>query len=261
MITLDPNRSDILKSSGIAHGFFGRHGGVSKDIFASLNCGPGSGDHRFCVIENRARIADHFAVKSGALLSLSQIHSPQVLEVREPWAPGAWPQADAMVTRKPGLALSILTADCGPVLFADVAAGVIGAAHAGWKGAFGGVLEATVDEMIGLGATRANISAVLGPTISGKTYEVGAEFVERFLARSGTYKIFFAPSPREGHAYFDLPAFIMARLEDLAISQTQDLGLCTYTFEEAFFSYRRTTHRDEADYGRNISVIKLEGAD
>lgn len=259
MDTLEPTHSDILKSGGIAHGFFGRRGGVSKDIFASLNCGPGSGDHRFCVIENRARIADHFGIGSGALLSLNQIHSPQVIEVREPWAPGARPQADAMVTRQPGLAISILTADCGPVLFADAAAGVIGAAHAGWKGAFGGILEATVDEMIGLGATRANICATLGPTISGETYEVGPEFVERFLARSGTYKVFFAASVRDGHAYFDLPAFVMARLEDLAIGQTQDLGLCTYTLENRFFSYRRTTHRSEEDYGRNISVIKLEG--
>jgi hypothetical protein len=259
MITLEPDHSDILKSRGIAHGFFGRRSGVSKDIFTSLNCGPGSGDHRFCIIENRARIADHFSIKSGALLSLSQIHSPQVLEVHQPWASDARPQADAMVTKEPGLAISILTADCGPVLFADPAAGVIGAAHAGWKGAFGGVLEATVDEMIGLGAARANICAALGPTISSQAYEVGPEFVERFLARSSTCEIFFAPSTREGHAYFDLPAFIMARLEDLAIGQTRDLGLCTYTFEDAFFSYRRTTHRSETHYGRNISVIKLEG--
>lgn len=258
MDKLAPIYSDILKADGIAHGFFGRRGGVSKDIFSSLNCGPGSGDNTLAVIENRARIAAHFKVKSRELLSLHQIHSPQVIEVREPWT-DARPQADAMVTRQPGLALSILTADCGPVLFADVQAGVIGAAHAGWQGALGGVLDATVDEMIGLGAGRARIRAALGPTISGAAYEIGPEFIERFLARSPAHDKFFVPSTREGHFLFDLPAFIVGRLDDLAIEQVQNLNLCTYTLEEDFFSFRRTTHRSEADYGRNISVIKLEG--
>lgn len=257
MDKLAPVQSDILKVGGIAHGFFGRRGGVSKDIFASLNCGPGSGDNRLAVIENRARIADCFAVKSRELLSLHQIHSPQVIEVREPWA-GARPQADALVTKERGLALSILTADCGPVLFADAEAGVIGAAHAGWKGAFGGVLDATIDEMIGLGADRARIRAALGPTISGTAYEVGPEFIERFLVRSTALERFFVPSPRDGHFFFDLPAFIVARLEDLAVERIEDLGLCTYIREDEFFSFRRATHHGEADYGRNISVIKLE---
>lgn len=258
MDTLAPQQSDILKAGGIAHGFFGRRGGVSTDIFSSLNCGPGSGDNKLMVIENRARVAAHFRVKSRDLLSLHQIHSPQVVEVREPWT-GARPRADAMVTRQPGLALSILTADCGPVLFCDAEAGVIGAAHAGWKGAFGGVLDATIDEMIGLGAGRARIRAALGPTISGTAYEVGPEFIERFLTHSTTHDKFFAPSQRDGHFFFDLPAFIVGRLNDLAIEQVQNLNLCTYTLEEDFFSFRRTTHRSEADYGRNISVIKLEG--
>lgn len=258
MDTRAPEYSDILNEAGIAHGFFGRRGGVSRDIFSSLNCGPGSGDNAMAVIENRARIAAHFEVKSRELLSLHQVHSPRVVEVREPWT-GTRPQADAMVTKVPGLALSILTADCGPVLLVDAEAGVIGAAHAGWQGAFGGVLDATVDEMIGLGAGRARIRAALGPTISGAAYEVGPEFIERFRARSATYEKFFAPSTREGHFFFDLPAFIVGRLDDLAIAQVHSLNLCTYGLAEDFFSFRRTTHRGEADYGRNISVIKMEG--
>lgn len=258
METLAPRQSDILKTEGIVHGFFGRRGGVSRDIFSSLNCGPGSGDNALAVIENRARVASHFEMKSRALLSLHQVHSPKVIEVRDPWT-GTRPQADAMVTRAPNLALSILTADCGPVLFVDTEAGVIGAAHAGWKGAFGGVLDATVDEMIGLGANRARIRAALGPTISGAAYEVGPEFIERFRARSAAYETFFVPSTREGHFLFDLPAFIVARLDDLAIEKVQNLNLCTYGLAEDYFSFRRTTHRGEAGYGRNISVIKLEG--
>lgn len=258
MDTLAPRHSNILQADGIAHGFFGRRGGVSRDIFSSLNCGPGSGDKALAIIENRSRIAAHFEVKSRELLSLHQVHSPKVIEVRGPWT-GTRPQADAMVTRVPGLALSILTADCGPVLFVDVEAGVIGAAHAGWQGAFGGVLDATVDEMIGLGAGRARIRAALGPTISGTAYEVGPEFFGRFRTRSPANEKFFVPSPREGHFFFDLPAFITGRLDDLAIEQIDNLNLCTYDLAEDFFSFRRTTHRGEADYGRNISVIKLEG--
>lgn len=259
MVNLVPRQSSILHTDIIAHGFFGRRGGVSKDMFSSLNCGPGSADDQLAIIENRARVANHFAVKSTDLLSLHQIHSPRVIEVRDPWRASERPQADAMVTRQSDIALSILTADCGPVLFADTQARVIGAAHAGWKGAFGGVLDATVDEMIGLGANRARIRAALGPTISGAVYEVGPEFIERFLARSAAHEKFFVASERDGHFYFDLPAFIVHRLNNLAIDQVQDLNLCTYTLEEDFFSFRRTTHRAEADYGRNISVIKLEG--
>lgn len=260
MVRLDPIKSEILESSRIAHGFFGRCGGVSRGLFSELNCGPGSGDNDLSIIENRARVAGHFGVDCNHLLSLHQIHSPRVVEVRTPWTTDARPEADAMVTREPGLALSILTADCGPVLFSDPEAGVIGAAHAGWKGAFTGVLDATIDEMIGLGADRARIHACLGPTISGKAYEVGPEFIERFIEKSAGYDEFFRPSERAGHHYFDLPAFIVARLEDLAIGGIENLDLCTCTLEDDYFSYRRATHRKEADYGRNISVIML-GAD
>lgn len=258
MAELEPIQSELLKTRGITHGFFGRRGGVSTGIFAQLNCGPGSDDNRLSVIENRARVADHFAIASGHLLSLHQVHSPRVVEVHEPWTRGARPQADAMVTRQPGLALSILAADCGPVLLCDPDAGVIGAAHAGWKGALGGVLDATIDEMIGLGSDRANISASLGPTISCDAYETGPEFIERFVEQSSAYAQYFRPSGREGHHLFDLPAFITGRLEALAIREAENLNLCTCALEDDYFSWRRTTHREEADYGRNISVIMLE---
>lgn len=261
MVQPEPTQSDLLKTRGIAHGFFGRRGGVSSGVYAQLNCGPGSDDNRLSVIENRARVADHFAIPSGHLLSLHQVHSPRVIEVREPWASGARPEADAMVTRQPGLALGILSADCGPVLLCDPEAGVIGAAHAGWKGALGGVLDATVDEMIGLGADRARIRASLGPTISCNAYETGPEFIERFLAQSPAHAQFFRPSGREGHHLFDLPAFITNRLEGLAIHAVQNINLCTCGLEQDYFSWRRTTHRKEADYGRNISVIMLEAGE
>lgn len=260
MDKVEPIKSELLESERIAHGFFGRRGGVSRGLFADLNCGQGSSDSALSVIENRARVAGHFGITSSHLLSLHQIHSPRVVEVRAPWSSDARPEADAIVTREPGLALSILTADCGPVLFADPEAGVIGAAHAGWKGAFTDVLDATVDEMIGLGADRARIRASLGPTISGKAYEVGPEFIERFLDKSAGYEEFFQPSGRSGHHTFDLPAFIIARLDDLAIGEVENLDLCTCTLEEDYFSYRRATHRKEADYGRNISVIMLEAS-
>lgn len=257
MNKVEPIKSELLDSERIAHGFFGRRGGVSQGVYSDLNCGPGSADSALSVIENRARVAGHFGIASSHLLSLWQIHSPRVMEVRVPWTSDARPEADAMVTREPGLALSILTADCGPVLFADPEAGIIGAAHAGWNGALSGVLDATVDEMIGLGADRARIRASLGPMISGQAYEVGPEFIERFLKKSAGYEEFFRPSERDGHHYFDLPAFIAARLDDLAIGEVQNLDLCTCSREEDYFSYRRATHRGEADYGRNISVIML----
>lgn len=261
MTNLTPIKSKVLTSSQITHGFFGRRGGVSGGLFSSLNCGPGSGDSALSIIENRARVAGYFGIASSNLLCLRQVHSPRVVEVRAPWKSEAKPEADAMVTRERGLALSILTADCGPVLFADSEAGVVGAAHAGWKGALTGVLDATVDEMIGLGADRARICASIGPMISGKAYEVGPEFIEHFLNKSSGYEEFFNPSERDGHHYFDLPAFIAARLDDLAIGEVENLDRCTYALEGDFFSYRRATHQKETDYGRNISVITLGGDD
>jgi YfiH family protein len=256
-MTLNPETHPLITREGIAHGFFGQRGGVSEGIFKSLNCGPGSNDNALSVIENRALIGLHFGVKSNALMSLHQVHSPHVIEVSDPWK-GERPQGDAMVTRTPGLALSILTADCGPILFCDASARVIGAAHAGWKGAFGGVLEATIDAMVGLGATRENIYAVIGPTISGRSYEVGSGFYDQFVEAQDDNHRYFSPSSRPGHHYFDLPRFTGDRLGRAAIGGCANLDRCTYIEDEDYFSYRRTTHRDESDYGRNISVIMLE---
>lgn len=252
-----PITSETLALPGVLHGFFGREGGVSSGVYESLNCGPGSDDHRFNVIENRARVADHFAISSKALLTPYQVHSPNVAVVRTPWD-GKRPEADALVTRSTGLALSILTADCGPILFSDPEAGVIGAAHAGWKGAIGGVLEATLDAMIGLGARRERIHAVLGPTISAASYEVGPEFYDRFVGDLASNAIYFSGSGRPKHYQFDLPGFITDRLERAAIGPVSNVARCTYEEGHAFFSWRRTCHRGEADCGRNIAVIVLE---
>jgi YfiH family protein len=240
----------------IRHAFFTRQGGVSEGIYASLNGGIGSSDAPASILENRRRMAADLGVEADALLSLYQVHSPDVAVVETPW-PSERPKADAMVTKVPGLALAISTADCGPVLFADHHAGVIGAAHAGWRGAFTGVLEATLDAMEGLGARRGQVVAVLGPTISQEAYEVGPDFVERFIGVDPEHRRFFIPSERRDHSMFDLPAFIGARLEAAGIGEFADLGLCTYADEERFFSYRRTTHRGEPDYGRLISAIRL----
>ncbi|MBM6592764.1 peptidoglycan editing factor PgeF [Microvirga pudoricolor] len=247
---------ELASYPNIRHAFFTRQGGVSEGIYASLNGGIGSSDDRAHVAENRRRMAEDLGVEPEALLSLYQIHSPDVVVVDAPWA-GDRPKADALVTRTPGIALAISTADCGPVLFADHHAGVIGAAHAGWRGAFTGVLEATVDAMEAQGAERGNIVAVLGPTISQAAYEVGPDFVARFLEADADHARFFIPSERPDHSMFDLPAFIGARLEGSGIGEFANTGLCTYADEERFYSYRRTTHRGEPDYGRLISAIRL----
>lgn len=244
---------------GIKHGFFTRLGGVSEGIYTSLNGGQGSSDKPYHVAENRARMAAELGVALPHLLSAYQIHSADVIEVKAPWGMADRPRVDAMVTSVPGLALSILTADCGPVLFADVKAGVIGAAHAGWKGAMSGVLEATINAMEMLGARRQAISACLGMTISQKNYEVGPEFLVKFLAEDVENMQFFKESQTEGHAMFNLPAYIGERLQRAGIGEFEDLGLCTYGDEARFFSYRRTTHRREPDYGRHISAIALVG--
>ena len=250
-------RSPDLEVPEIDHAFFTRRGGVSTGIFASLNGGQGSADDAANVMENRARMAHSLGVAPEHLVTVHQVHSPDALVVEGPW-PGERPKADGMVTRTPGLALAVLSADCGPVLFADAQARVIGACHSGWKGAFTGVLEGTVEAMERLGADRARIVAVLGPTISGAAYEVGPEFVARFTSEDAALARFFKPSPREGHAWFDLPGFIGTRLRKAGIGHFTNLGLCTYSDPELFYSYRRTTHRGEPDYGRLVSAITLQ---
>ncbi len=243
--------------SHVRHGFFTREGGVSKGIYASLNCGYGSNDDGACVRENRARVASKLSVEPEKLLTVYQIHSPQVVVVTEPWAPDFAPQADAMVTDKPGIALGILSADCAPVLFADEKAHVIGAAHAGWKGAIGGVLEATVEAMTALGAERNRIVAAIGPCISKDAYEVGAEFHDRFLEDDGLNGKWFSSSENAGHFMFDLPGYVEAKLKASDIGTVAQIGRCTYQEQKRFFSFRRTTHRKEKDYGRQISALML----
>jgi YfiH family protein len=249
---------DLASLPGIRHAFFTRQGGVSQGIYASLNGGVGSADDPAAVAENRSRMASALGVRPNRLLSLYQIHSAEIVTVEAPWQAEERPRADGLVTRTPGIALAAASADCGPVLFADARAGVVGAAHAGWKGAFTGVLEATIARMEELGAARRDVVAVLGPTIGRDAYEVGPEFVDRFIERDARYDRFFRPSSRGGHALFDLPAFILHRLEAAGVGAAVSLGLCTYSDETRFFSYRRATHRGEPDYGRLLSAIALD---
>jgi polyphenol oxidase len=243
--------------AGIRHGFFTRNGGVSQGVYASLNGGVGSNDAPDKVAENRARMATALGVARDRLLTAYQIHSPDVVAAETPWTKEARPRADAMVTRVPRLALGVSTADCGPLLFADSQARVIGAAHAGWRGAFTGVIEATIAAMEKLGAERSRIAAALGPTIRQPNYEVGPEFVARFTQADAENARFFAASPKADHAMFDLAGYIAARIQRAGIGQFEDLGLCNYADPERFFSFRRMTHRGEADYGRHINAIAL----
>lgn len=248
---------EILTSDAlpVRHGFFTRKGGASSGIFAGLNCGPGSSDLAEVVAINRARVADAMGVTADGLVTVHQVHSPDVVTVTGP-AQGERPRADAMVTATQGVALGVLTADCQPVLFADARAGVIGAAHAGWRGTFDGVLEATVDAMVALGATRGDITAVIGPTISQSAYEVGPEFFETFTDEDrGNARFFIAG--QNGRYLFDLPAFGLSRLRAAGVGHAEWTRHCTYRDPDRFFSYRRTTHAAEADYGRLISVIRL----
>jgi YfiH family protein len=242
---------------GIRHGFFTREGGVSAGVYASLNGGPGSDDAPANVTENRARMAKALGVTPERFLTAYQVHSPDVVTVTAPWPADARPRADGIVTRVSGLAIGVTTADCGPVLLADPQARVVGAAHAGWRGALTGVLEATVAAMEKLGAARARVTAALGPTIGRSNYEVGPEFVARFRQADEANERFFRPSPKSGHAMFDLPGYITARLTAAGIGRVEDLGLCTYADAARFFSYRRTTHRAEPDYGRHVNAIAL----
>lgn len=248
---------EILTSYALAplrHGFFTRKGGASSGIFHGLNCGPGSSDLSEAVAINRARVAGAMGVAPDHLLTITQTHSADVVTLTTPFSER--PKADAMVTATPGILLGVLTADCQPVLFADSKAGVIGAAHAGWRGAKNGVLEATIAAMEALGATRSGICAVIGPTISQSAYEVGPEFIEGFLADDTNYARFFVKGSGD-HYLFDLPAFGLHHLRSAGVGHAEWTHHCTYSDPARFYSYRRTTHAGEADYGRLMSVIRL----
>jgi len=249
--------TSLSELEGIRHAFFTRLGGVSGGVYASLNSGVGSDDAPQDVAVNRARMAATLRVAPSHLLTAYQVHSPTVVEVERPWSHAERPRADAIVTRVPALAIGVSTADCGPVLLADAEARVIGAAHAGWRGALSGVLEATVAAMERLGADRRGIIAALGPTISQANYEVGPELVEEFLAADSASARFFRAGDRAGHAYFDLPGYIVVRLNAAAVKTVEDIGRCTYAEPEHFYSYRRSTHRREPDYGRHVNAIVL----
>lgn len=249
----------LSRLPGIRHAFFTRQGGVSEGVYASLNGGTGSNDDQTKVRENRARMATAVGVTPERFLTCYQIHSPDVVTVEASWPADARPRADAMVTRTPNIALGISTADCGPVLFADSEAKVIGAAHAGWRGAFTGVIEATIAAMEKLGAKRSRIAVALGPMIRQPNYEVGPEFLARFNDADPENARFFTPSERAGHAMFDLPGYIDKRLRGAAIEQIDDLATCTCADPERFYSYRRMTLRGEPDYGRHINAIALSG--
>ena len=255
-LALVPATAKELDSNGLRHGYFTRSGGVSSGLYGSLNAGPGSNDQPELVAENRARIAKYLGVAAPQLLSPYQFHSAEVVTVNAPFA-GERPRADAIVTGKPGLAIGVVTADCGPILFADLDAGVIGAAHAGWQGAAGGVIENTIAAMETLGAKRASMIAVLGPTISQTNYEVGADFEANLLARDANCAAFFISGASSDKRQFDLPGYILMRLERAGVAAF-DTGICTYVHSDRFYSFRRTTHRHEADYGRQMSAICLE---
>lgn len=249
---------EIITSNALAplkHGFFTRRGGASSGVYAGLNCGIGSQDQSELVMINRERVAGAMGVKPNNLCGVHQVHSPDVVTLHEP-VNGAKPKADALVTATPGLVLTILTADCQPVLFADRNAGVIGAAHAGWKGALGGVLEATIDAMTALGATRGGITAIIGPTISQRAYEVGPEFFDDFMIENPDYGRFFAGGEGD-RALFDLPGFGLHLLREAGVGHAEWVGHCTYSDPDRFYSYRRSCHKNESDYGRLISAIRL----
>lgn len=248
---------DHLASVGIRHGYFTRAGGVSDGIYSGLNTGTGSQDTPENVAENRNRVARWMNVGPDNLLSLHQVHSPDAIVVREPYGLPR-PIADGIVTKQPGLAICASSADCGPILFADPQARVIGAAHAGWKGALTGVMESTIEAMETLGARRENIVAALGPSITQANYEVGQEFVDRFCADDVGNSAYFIPSVKAGHSMFDLNTYTVDRLRRAGVA-AEALYRCTYAEEDLFYSYRRSTHRKEPDYGRHVASIVLEG--
>jgi YfiH family protein len=260
MVTPDKMKiqaASLAAIPGVRHGFFTRQGGVSTGIYASLNCGPGSRDDPANVAENRARVAEVLGAEPSRLLTVFQKHSAEAVIAEKPWKDGKVPEADAIVTAKPGLAIGVLTADCAPVLLCDSDARVIGAAHAGWKGALGGIVEATLKAMVKLGAEPSRITAAIGPVISQGAYEVGQEFMQSFLADAPDSAAFFATDESTGEPHFDLPAYVADRLLRAGVGTVNDLGLCTYCEETRLFSYRRSQHHGEEDYGRQISAILL----
>jgi polyphenol oxidase len=248
-----------LAVAGIRHAFFTRAGGVSTGLYESLNGGTGSRDVAANVAENRARMAAALGVEPPRLLTAYQTHSPDVAVVDAPWPVEKRPRADAIVTQMRALAIGVTTADCGPVLLAEPHARVVGVAHAGWRGALTGIVESTVAAMERLGAKRDQIRAAIGPMIRQPNYEVGPEFIARFHTDDPQSRRFFSPTARDGHALFDLGGYVAARLKRAGVNHVEDCGLCTYADAARFFSYRRTTHRAEADYGRHISAIALTG--
>jgi hypothetical protein len=256
-MTVERLRAHVL--DGIAHGFLGRRGGVSRGICAGLNVGLGSADDRESIAENR-RLAVAAVAPGARLVTVHQIHSARAVPVESPWAEEARPRADAMATDRPGLALAILTADCAPILLADREAGVIGAAHAGWKGALGGVAESVVAAMERLGADRARIAAAVGPCIARRSYEVDRSFLRRFADADPDNARFFADGERPGHSLFDLEAYVVSRLAGAGLTRIEALGQDTYGQPERFFSYRRATHEGEPDYGRQVSLIAVDEA-
>jgi polyphenol oxidase len=243
--------------TGIRHAFFTRGGGVSPGIYASLNAGVGSNDDPDNVAANRARMAASLGVAPAEFLTCYQIHSPDVVVADAPWSAQERPRADAIVTGRPGLAIGVSTADCGPVLFADPQARIVGAAHAGWRGALAGVTAATIAAMERLGAARERIVAAIGPMIRQPNYEVGPDLMDRFIATDPANRRFFVASARDGHFMFDLAGYVAARLAAAGVGAIEDLGACTYADPAQFYSYRRMTHRGEADYGRHINAIVL----
>lgn len=248
--------SNLLTTPEIKHGFFGRHGGVSTGVFSSLNVGLSSADRQACVIENRERCALALDVNPSSLLTLTQIHSPNVVVATGAWAASA-PEADAIVTATRSLAIGVLAADCMPWLFFDRQAGVIGAAHAGWRGALAGVLEATIHSMTTLGATPSNIYTAVGPALRQRNFEVGTDLVTAFCKKYSNADVFFGPATKTNKRLFDLVGFGIWRLKDCGVAQFDDLDICTLDDPEQYFSYRRSKINNQIDYGRNLSAIAL----
>ncbi len=252
------NQVEIIRADalgGTRHGFLGRRGGVSRGVCAGLNCGLGSDDDHDDVVENRRRAADSVA-PAATLVTIHQIHSAETVIATAPWPDDARPHADAVVTDRPGLILGVVTADCAPVLLADREAGVIAAAHAGWKGALGGVLASAVSAMVGLGARADRIAAAVGPTIARASYEVDDRFQRHFFAADRANERFFADG-QPGHWQFDLEGFVVSQLAEAGVGRIEALGLDTYAEPDRFYSFRRATHRREPDYGRQLSLIAL----
>jgi polyphenol oxidase len=250
--------SDLLKEqSGIRHGFFTREGGVSGGIYASLNCGFGSGDDTGAVSENRARVAAKLGTGADNLITVRQVHSPRAVLAENPWRPDAAPEADAIVTRVPGLAIGVLSADCTPILFADPEARIVAAAHAGWRGAKSGIIEAVLDSMEAQGASRGRICVSIGPTISQGAYEVGPEFEASFVEDAPENAKYFARAAADQRPHFDLPGYCHDLAQNAGAGFVEGLGLCTYRSESLLFSYRRSIHQGETDYGRQISAIVI----